>query len=100
MFTERDVMAKVVAGARDPAKTRIAEVMTSPVLTIQAGAAIPEALEMMLSHHIRHLPVVDAEGHVLGTLSMRYLMYDRIDRLQDEARSLENYIGVEGIAGG
>ena len=44
--------------------------------------------------------MVDAEDRVIGTLSMRYLMRDRIDFLQDEARSLQNYIGVEGIAGG
>jgi len=100
MFTERDVMAKVVAAGRDAAKTKIADVMTTPVLTIHAKASISEALDLMLTRHIRHLPVVDADDRVLGTLSMRYLMRDRIDRLQDETRSLENYIGVEGIAGG
>ena len=100
MFTERDVMTKVVAAGRDPAKTRLTDVMTFPVLTIDAGSSISEALAMMVDRHIRHLPVVDADGRVLGTLSMRYLMRDRIDFLQDEARSLENYIGTEGIAGG
>jgi CBS domain-containing protein len=100
MFTERDVMVKVVAAGRDAATTRLVDVMTSPVLTIHANADIPEALEVMVDRHIRHLPVVDDEKRVIGMLSMRYLMTDRIDRLQDEARSLENYIGTEGIAGG
>ena len=100
MFTERDVMTKVVAAKRDPAATRLTTVMAFPVQTISAKASISDALDRMLTHHIRHLPVVDAEDRVIGTLSMRYLMRDRIDFLQDEARSLENYIGVEGIAGG
>jgi CBS domain-containing protein len=100
MFTERDVMAKVVAAGRDAATTRLTSVMTFPVHTIPAKASITDALHQMLTHHIRHLPVVDAEDRVIGTLSMRYLMRDRIDFLQDEARSLENYIGTEGIAGG
>jgi hypothetical protein len=43
---------------------------------------------------------VDVQRRVVGILSMRYLMRHQIDRLQDRARSLENYLGTEGIAGG
>lgn len=100
VFTERDVMAKIVALGRDPAKTKVASVMTSPVLHIDSRADAAEALELMLERHIRHLPVVDADQRVIGTLSMRHLMREQIDKLQDRARSLENYIGTEGIAGG
>ncbi len=100
MFTERDLMAKLVAEHRDPATTKVAAVMTAPVIVIEEDAEVSAAIELMVEHHIRHLPVVDAERRVLGMLSMRHLMREQIERLQDEARSLENYIGVEGHPGG
>jgi len=100
VFTERDVMGKVVAERRDPETTKVAAVMTSPVHTIPAEAEPAAALELMIDKHIRHLPLVDVQRRVLGILSMRYLMRHQIDRLQDRARSLENYLGSEGHPGG
>ncbi|HEX8790819.1 MAG TPA: CBS domain-containing protein [Polyangiaceae bacterium] len=100
MFTERDVMGKVVAERLDPETTKISAVMTSPVHTIPAEAEPAAALELMLDKHIRHVPLVDIQRRVVGILSMRYLMRHQIDRLQDRARSLENYLGSEGHPGG
>ena len=100
VFTERDLMGKVVAERRDPETTKVAAVMTSPVLTIPSEAEPAAALELMLEKHIRHLPIVDIQRRVIGILSMRYLMRHQIDRLQDRARSLENYLGSEGHPGG
>lgn len=100
VFTERDLMGKVVAERRDPVITRVADVMTSPVLTIPAEAEPTAALELMLDKHIRHLPIVDIQRRVVGILSMRYLMRHQIERLQDRARTLENYLGTEGHPGG
>ncbi len=100
MFTERDVMGKVVAEKLDPGTTKISAVMTSPVHTIPAEAEPAAALELMIDKHIRHLPLVDIQRRVVGILSMRYLMRHQIDRLQDRARSLENYLGSEGHPGG
>ena len=100
VFTERDIMGKVVAERRDPETTKVATVMTSPVHTIPAEAEPAAALELMLDKHIRHLPLVDVQRRVVGILSMRYLMRHQIDRLQDRARSLENYLGSEGHPGG
>jgi len=100
MFSERDLMGKVVAERLDPATTKVSAVMTSPVHTIPVEADPAAALELMLDKHIRHLPLVDVQRRVEGILSMRYLMRHQIDRLQDRARSLENYLGSEGHPGG
>lgn len=100
VFTERDIMGKVVAERLDPANTKVSAVMTSPVHTIPAEAEPAAALELMIDKHIRHVPVVDVQRRVVGILSMRYLMRHQIDKLQDRARSLENYLGSEGVAGG
>lgn len=103
IFTERDVMSKIVAAGREPCATRVGDVMTSPVTTVGADTSVAETLRIMLSRHIRHVPVVDPSGCVLAMASMRSLMSERIDRLQDQARALEGAmgtVGVVGVAGG
>ena len=62
IFSERDVMLRVVAEGRDPKTTAVEEVMTSPVQTIQKRTTGEEALRIMVQNHIRHLPVVDEMG--------------------------------------
>ena len=100
IFTERDVMVKIVLRKLDPEKTLVSAVMTSPVVPIGVDANIAEALRVMIDLHVRHLPVIDEDGQVLGMLSMRHLMREQIDRLEQQVGALENYIGTEGIAGG
>jgi CBS domain-containing protein len=100
IFTERDVMAKVVLNKLNPETTPVSEVMTSPVIPIHVDATVGDALRVMIDRHIRHLPIVDSDAGVLGMLSMRHLMREQIDRLEQQVGALENYIGAEGIAGG
>ncbi len=100
IFTERDVMAKVVAKRLDPEATPITALMTSPVELIPARSTPNEALRIMVERHFRHLPVVDEQGNLVGMLSMRHLMRDQIHRLEDQVGALANYIGTEGISGG
>jgi CBS domain-containing protein len=100
IFTERDVMVKVVLNKLNPETTPVSEVMTSPIIPIHVNASVADALRVMLDRHIRHLPIVDSDAGVLGMLSMRHLMRERIDRLEQQVGALENYIGTDGIAGG
>jgi CBS domain-containing protein len=100
IFTERDLMVKVVLKKLDPERTLISAVMTSPVVPIEVDKSIADALRVMIDLHVRHLPVIDKDGQVLGMLSMRHLMREQIDRLEQQVGALENYIGTEGIAGG
>ncbi|HET7841697.1 MAG TPA: CBS domain-containing protein, partial [Terriglobia bacterium] len=74
IFTERDVMLRVVLNSRRPQDTRVSEVMTSPVETISEETTAEEALNHMLDRHLRHLPLVDANGKLLGMLSLRNLL--------------------------
>ena len=70
MFTERDVLRRVVGERRDPATTRVAEVMTTEVVCCTPGTAIDEVRGAMKNRRIRHLPVVDDEGRLLGLVSI------------------------------
>jgi CBS domain-containing protein len=71
IFTERDLMTKVVAGDRDPATTRVAEIMTRDVKTVKVDDAAIDCLEAMDEGKFRHMPVVDDAGRPIGMLSQR-----------------------------
>jgi CBS domain-containing protein len=70
IFTERDVLRRVVGEQRDPARTLVSEVMTSDVVCCQPDTAIEEIRGAMKNRRIRHLPVVDADGRLLGLISI------------------------------
>jgi CBS domain-containing protein len=72
IITERDLAYRVVAEGRGP-ETRVSEVMTRDVVTIRESATLAEAARLMLGLGIRHLPVVDEQGRVVGVLSLRDL---------------------------
>jgi CBS domain-containing protein len=99
MFTERDVMLRVVSPKKDPDQTPVADVMTSPVLTISKETAPDDALKTMSERHFRHLPVVDTDGKVQAMISIRHLLYVKVENLTQELDSLEAYINADGIGG-
>jgi CBS domain-containing protein len=99
IFTERDVMLRVVLRGRDAGQIRVAEVMTTPVETTSADAASDEVLTFMLERHIRHLPIVDATGKVLGMLSIRNLLENMVEDLRNELNALDQYLLNDGPGG-
>ena len=70
MFTERDVLRRIVAERRDPAATAVADVMTAEVVCCQPDTSIDEARSAMKNRRIRHLPVVDERGSLRGLISI------------------------------
>jgi CBS domain-containing protein len=70
MFTERDLMCRVVADGRDPDRTSVGEVMTTELETIAPDGAIVDALERMVEGHFRHMPVVEGD-RLVGLIAMR-----------------------------
>jgi CBS domain-containing protein len=99
IFSERDVMLRVVLGKCNPENTRISEVMTSSVETIGRDCSADDALKMMLEKHIRHLPVLDAAGSAVAMLSIRNLLHEKVEDLTDQLDSLEAYISADGAGG-
>jgi CBS domain-containing protein len=70
MFTERDVLKRVVAEERLPSSTRVGEVMTSEVACCTPETPFDDARSAMKNRRIRHLPVVNDEGQLLGLISI------------------------------
>lgn len=73
VFSERDVMARVVAEGLDPDKTLIANVMTKDIVVADPRDSVDSALAKMHSVGCRHLPVVK-DGSLVGMLSIRDLL--------------------------
>lgn len=69
MFTERDILRRIVAEERLPAQTHVADVMTTEVACCTPGTRIDEARAAMKNRRIRHLPVVE-DGRLLGLISI------------------------------
>ena len=74
IFTERDALRIFVATRRNPDYTRLADVMTEAPQTLAPEATPQEAAERMTEGKFRHMPVVDADGRVLGVVSQRDLI--------------------------
>jgi CBS domain-containing protein len=99
IFTERDVLRKLALTRRDPEATPVRELMTTPVELATTSTTPGEALATMLERHFRHLPVVDNSGKLLGMLSIRNLLEQRIGDLNQELDSLEQYVTNDGPGG-
>lgn len=73
IFSERDVLRRIVDQGRDPDRTRVAEVMTAPVVTIRPSLPTDQAMQMMTRQRVRHLPVV-LEDRLVGMISIGDLL--------------------------
>jgi CBS domain-containing protein len=73
VVTERDLLKKVISKRRDPAGTRLYEVMSAPLITVKPHAAITSAAKIMIKARIKKLPVAEAD-HLMGILSLTDLM--------------------------
>jgi len=70
IITERDILQRVVAERRDPARTRVGEVMTREVLCCTPETSLDEARGVMKHRRIRHMPVVDEHRRLQGLISI------------------------------
>jgi len=69
IFTERDVLRRVVGEGRDPLHTRVADVMTHDLIVISPSMTVSAAMAVMTQSRCRHLPVMD-NGRVMGMVSI------------------------------
>jgi CBS domain-containing protein len=97
IFSERDLMTRVVVSGRDAHETRVEEVMTPKVVTAGLDEPVERCLEKMRRAGCRHLPVVQ-DGRVIAMLSMRDLLKDEIDEQDEEIRQLRAYIHQSPVA--
>lgn len=91
VFSERDVINRVVAKQYDPAKTSVGSVMTRSIVVAQAEESLASCLRKMKLANCRHLPVV--EGDVLiGMLSLRDLLQVEMSEQTERIEFLQHYL--------
>jgi len=91
IFSERDLMTRVVVPGLDPRKTRVADVMTRTLVTASPEENVEACLDKMRRAGCRHLPVL-ADGALVAMVSMRDLLRDEIEEQETEIRSLKAYL--------
>jgi CBS domain-containing protein len=95
IFTERDVLTRVVAEGRDPAHTPLADVMTPNPQSLSPDKPFGHALILMREHGYRHVPVVD-HGRAVGVVSMRDALPPELDELEHDVADREHIAEILG----
>ena len=90
LFTERDLMHRVVNQNEDPVATPIRSVMTTPYAVGSPGMSVIEAAELMSDNRIRHLPVYD-EGIMIGMVSSGDILAFKLSENERPIKYLEDY---------
>jgi CBS domain-containing protein len=91
IVTERDYARKVIVMGRSSKDTRVAEIMTTDVLTAASDHTVNACMEIMTEKKIRHLPVVE-DGRVIAMISIGDLVQAIIADQKEEIEHLEHYI--------
>ena len=91
IFSERDLMRRVVLAKLDPETVTVGSVMSTDLAVIDESASIEAAMEAMLAHNCRHLPVMSG-SQVVAFLSMRDLMNFELARKTEELLHMRAYI--------
>lgn len=91
IFSERDYARKVILKGRHSDGTKVAEVMTPNVITIEPDQQLDECMVIMSDRHIRHLPVMD-KGELIGIISINDVVTAIIRDQKTRIDSLESYI--------
>ena len=91
IFTERDVLARIVAACLDPASTSVDEVMSTQLVVADVGESYEVCLQRMQQTRVRHLIVLD-QGRLAGILSLRDLMTVDLDEKTEAITLLNAYV--------
>lgn len=91
MLAERDYARKVILQGRSSRDTRVAEIMTTPVITVTPDETVEDAMRIMTERRVRHLPVL-SQGDLIGIVSIGDLVNWVISAHREEIDHLKTYI--------
>ena len=92
IVSERDYARKVILLGRASADTPVAQIMSSPVITVGPEEPVRRCMRIMTEKRIRHLPVLDADGAMVGVISIGDLVRAVIEEQQETIEQLEKFI--------
>jgi CBS domain-containing protein len=91
IFTERDVLSRVVGAGLDPKTTPLTQVMTRDPCTVPSDTTIEQVMALFTDKRFRHLPIVD-HGRLVGVISIGDILRRMVDMHRHEAEQLKQYI--------
>jgi CBS domain-containing protein len=91
VFSERDIIKRVLVPQKDVRKTSIRDVMTTDLVVAESTEEITDVLEKMRQHHCRHMPVVSGD-RLVGFLSLRDLLSADLEEKDAQVQQLNSYI--------
>jgi CBS domain-containing protein len=92
LLSERDYARKVILKGRSSKDTKVREIMAAPPVSIGLNCPIDEAMRIMTENRVRHLPVINAGGDVLGVVSIGDLVKWVITSHEATIEQLQSYI--------
>ena len=91
IFSERDLMTRVIVAGKDPARTRVGEIMTEDPLTVAPEDDLETCMTLMRRHSFRHV-LVSKGRQVCGIVSLRDLLLHDLNEKDDEVRMMRAYL--------
>ena len=91
IFSERDYARKVALKGKSSNETKVSDVMTAKVITIDTKHSIDQCMQIMTDNHIRHLPIVD-DLQVMGLISIGDVVQEMISYQKSMIEQLQKYI--------
>jgi CBS domain-containing protein len=95
IISERDYTRKVILLGRASRETRVEEIMSSKVISVRIETTLHDCLKLVTNRSIRHLPVVDAAGKVVGVVSIGDLVRTVVEQQAATINSLKSFIGSD-----
>ncbi len=92
IFTERDLLQRVVAAGKDPASVLLGDVMSSPAKTCCFGTDLQKCAQELAGGHIRHLVVIE-DGALVGLIGLRDILDAELESSQEQIRALRSAAG-------
>ncbi|MBC2606732.1 CBS domain-containing protein [Pelagicoccus albus] len=96
IFTERDVLRRVVAQGVDASRVAVSEVMSSQLVTIEPSTEVGHAMDIVNENKVRHLPVLE-DGRLIGLISAGDLNRHLTETFRKEAGTLMSYLSGSGL---
>jgi CBS domain-containing protein len=92
IISERDIVRAVAGSGASALDGSVGSVMSTDVVTCSAGDGVDRLMSLMTERRIRHLPVVDGQGHLSGIVSIGDVVKSRLAELEHENQALAEYI--------
>ncbi|MBY0333238.1 MAG: CBS domain-containing protein [Acetobacteraceae bacterium] len=96
IISERDIVRGMAGHGPGTSLVPAAQLMTRDLVTVSPRTLVTEALALMTQHRVRHLPVLDEAGRLVGLVSIGDLVKARIDEAEHEAQELRAYVVSAG----